>query len=57
MIKRWLAIVDGNIGSLWACSLGCAEAAADAQGVELGECQGADSDNFCEGGSLCPLEN
>lgn len=52
--RRWTYTLDGEEGSLWACSHDCADNAADALGGVLGEFQGeVGLVEACEGGSLC----
>ena len=55
-IKRWVVFdEEGHDGSIYACSLDCAQAAQEvlAPGGKLGECQGrdgVDERNACDGG-------
>ena len=53
-MRRWVLVIDGDDGgSIYACSLDCAKAAAEVHQGSLGECQGkdgVDASNTCDGG-------
>jgi len=54
MLRRWVVLDEqGDAGSVFACSLDCAQVAAEVNSAELGECQGSDGVDemtVCDGG-------
>jgi len=53
-LRRWVILEDGeDVGSVYGCTLECAQFAATMNGSTLGECQdkdGVDRYTVCDGG-------